>query len=104
MPADAVRTYYVFFPDPWPKRRHHRRRLFTADLLSSFHRTMEPGGTIHVATDDMEYHAAITGLFLRDTRFVPLAPFMPSEPEQTDFERTFLSKGVAIHRCSYRRA
>jgi len=104
MPPEGVRTYYVFFPDPWPKRRHHRRRLFTADLLTSLYRTMEPGGTLHVATDDMEYHAAILGLFGNDARFVPVDPLVPSEPEQTDFERIFLSKGVVIGRCSYRRA
>ncbi len=50
---------YILFPDPWPKKRHHKRRIINEDLLKELHRLMKPGGELRIATDDLSYQAWI---------------------------------------------
>ncbi len=51
VPDASVTTVHIYFPDPWPKTRHHRRRLITPDLARHLLRTLVPGGSVHLATD-----------------------------------------------------
>ena len=53
---DAIR---VFFPDPWPKARHHKRRLLQGPTFALIASRLKPGGVLHVATDHAEYAEAI---------------------------------------------
>ena len=103
IPAGSVADYYVFFPDPWPKRRHHRRRLFDAEFLDALQRTLKPGGAVHIATDHLNNFQAIHQALARDSRFSEIPPFVPGPGERTDFERIFLSQQVPIGRCSFRK-
>ena len=103
LPPGAVDTYYIFFPDPWPKARHEGHRLFNALFLDALHRTLAPGGAIHVATDHQPYFRQLVDIFARDPRFVPIAPWGPPPEEQTDFERYYSSQ-VPIGRLGVRRA
>jgi tRNA (guanine-N7-)-methyltransferase len=59
LPAESVETFYLLFPDPWPKRRHHPRRIVTPDFLVSIHAALRKNGTFHVATDDTHYFGKI---------------------------------------------
>jgi len=102
MPSGHVANYYVFFPDPWPKARHHGHRLFGPAFLAALCRTLEKGGCVHAATDHRPYFDEIEGLFAADPRFVATAPFVPDEDERTDFERIFAHKEIG--RCSFRKA
>ena len=62
LPAESVETFYLLFPDPWPKRRHHRRRIVTQDFLNSAHTALKQNGTLHIATDDLDYFAKSKGI------------------------------------------
>ena len=55
LPAASVDNIYILFPDPWPKERHHKRRLITAELLSMLARVQKPGGQLLLATDHEDY-------------------------------------------------
>lgn len=55
VPPGSVHAVHVFFPDPWPKKRHHKRRLMQADFVAFIHRALAPGGYLHLATDWQEY-------------------------------------------------
>jgi tRNA (guanine-N7-)-methyltransferase len=59
LPAGSVETFYLLFPDPWPKRRHHRRRIVTPDFLNSVHVALEQNGVIYIATDHFDYFRKI---------------------------------------------
>jgi tRNA (guanine-N7-)-methyltransferase len=59
LPAGSVETFYLLFPDPWPKRRHHRRRIVTPDFLNSVHAALEHKGVIYIATDHRDYFGKI---------------------------------------------
>jgi tRNA (guanine-N7-)-methyltransferase len=62
LPPNSVAVFYLLFPDPWPKRRHHRRRLVTPEFLGSIRCALEPDGVLHIATDHLNYFQHITRL------------------------------------------
>ena len=102
IPAGAVRAYYVFFPDPWPKKRHQEHRLFNAAYLDALQRTLEPGGQVHVATDHRPYFDTVAAGLRADARFTEVPPLELAEEERTDFELLFRGR-VEIGRCSFRK-
>jgi tRNA (guanine-N7-)-methyltransferase len=64
----------LFFPDPWPKKRHHKRRLVQPAFVAEIARVMIPGGLLHIATDWADYAEHTREVLARDERFAPLAP------------------------------
>lgn len=93
VPADSVTTYYIFFPDPWPKKRHHEHRLFNPAYMDALHRTLRTGGRVHFATDHIPYFEQVRDLLKADARFVEVEPYVPSEVERTDFELWYIRQG-----------
>jgi tRNA (guanine-N7-)-methyltransferase len=104
LPDHSVSAFTIFFPDPWPKRRHHGRRLFCPSFLNDLDRAMTPGGILHIATDDPDYFESISERFETDNRFDAAPVFIPDADEQTDFERIFTGQGKPIGRASYTRS
>ncbi len=102
LPRHGVRTVYVFFPDPWPKRRHHERRLFSPLFLDALWARLEIGGAIQIATDHPDYFTEIRARFAADSRFAEIPAMTRTDEEQTDFERLFRSQGLPIGACAYR--
>lgn len=102
MPPAAIRAYYIFFPDPWPKKRHHENRLFNPRFLDALHRTLQPDGLVHVATDHAEYFTEICATLRADPRFEEIVPFQPTPDERTDFELWYEGK-TPLGRISLRK-
>ncbi len=92
LPPESVDTYYVFYPDPWPKERHHHNRLFNEPFMDAIARTLKPGGKIHTASDHLPYFEEIYALLQKDARFEEIDTFVPAEDEVTDFELIFAQK------------
>lgn len=55
LPPESVNVFHIYFPDPWPKRKHRRRRLVTAEFLELLHERLKPTGLIELLTDDLDY-------------------------------------------------
>ncbi|MGE4488840.1 MAG: tRNA (guanosine(46)-N7)-methyltransferase TrmB [Kiritimatiellales bacterium] len=102
VPPRSVNTYYIFYPDPWPKGKHHHNRLFNEPFMDAIARTLKPGGKIHAATDHLPYFEEIYKLLKNDDRFIETDTFYPSEDEVSDFELIFAHKTPG--RCSFTRA
>ncbi|TAN36169.1 MAG: tRNA (guanosine(46)-N7)-methyltransferase TrmB [Verrucomicrobia bacterium] len=102
LPPASIATYYIFFPDPWPKKRHHEHRLFNSRFMDALHRTLTPGGGVHFATDHLPYFAEVCALIRADRRFAEIPPFVPEPEEQTDFERYYIGR-TPIGRFSFRK-
>ena len=101
IPAQSVTAYHIFFPDPWPKRRHQARRLFQPAFVCELHRTLRPGGAVNVATDDLDYFAQMQKVMRGSGRFQEaIAAALPVEA-QTEFEKIFLAKGRSIGRAKF---
>ncbi|MBL7076517.1 MAG: tRNA (guanosine(46)-N7)-methyltransferase TrmB [Kiritimatiellae bacterium] len=101
LPENSVSVFTVFFPDPWPKRRHHRRRLFRPAFLDDLDRAMKPGAQIHIATDHLDYFESVVPLFEADSRFDSIPAYEPTEDERTEFEHIFAGQGKPIGRASF---
>jgi tRNA (guanine-N7-)-methyltransferase len=69
LPETSVALCYILFPDPWPKTRHHKRRLIQAAFLDELTRVLEPAAEVRFATDWANYAAWALEHFVRDERF-----------------------------------
>lgn len=101
LPPKSVTTFYLLFPDPWPKRRHAPRRIVSENFLSALHRALVPNGAIRIATDEMAYFRQIMGVVSGSQGFAIVqdsAWVLPS----TQFERRFRKRGIPIQRLELR--
>ena len=101
LPPESVDAFYVFFPDPWPKKRHHKRRMFNQEFMDSVHSRLKKNGKLHVTTDHLQYFEEIRTLLNNSEAFTQTQTFVPAEDERTNFEMIFLEQGLQIGRCSY---
>lgn len=108
VPDTSLKSVHVYFPDPWWKNRHKKRRVFTESLVASVVRALESGGQLRVATDVEEYFGVIRSLIGGQPQLVELPPLPVNEPEHaldylTNFERKFRIEGRAIFRATYQK-
>jgi tRNA (guanine-N7-)-methyltransferase len=106
VPPDSIQAIHIYFPDPWWKKRHLKRRLFTPDFGDQCQRTLGPGGKLYIVSDVADYFAAITELLQQETRLELLPPADPKKPAHdldylTNFERKFRKEGRPIYRGVY---
>jgi tRNA (guanine-N7-)-methyltransferase len=101
VPAGSVQAVHVYFPDPWWKKRHHKRRLFTADFAAACARVLCVGGKLEVMTDVEEYFAIITGLLAGQQRLQQLPAVERAGEYRTNFERKYRLAGKAVFGASY---
>ena len=109
VPDASVAAYYVFYPDPWPKKRHHKRRFLQPANADALARTLSPGGALHVATDHEEYWAVIEPLldghpgFEREGTFGGADFPLPVDAPLSNFEAKYQVEGRRRHRGTWRR-
>ncbi|HUY38461.1 MAG TPA: hypothetical protein VMV13_06505 [Candidatus Binataceae bacterium] len=96
----SVSAYHIYFPDPWPKERHHKHRLFTPHLAAGLARTLAADGILCVATDVGEYAAEIFPM-LEAAGFVRLDESAPGA-ESTAFARKFIALGQPVFAATFR--
>jgi tRNA (guanine-N7-)-methyltransferase len=106
--AASVRAVHVYFPDPWWKKRHHKRRVFTDEFARECARVLRPGGVLSVATDVEDYAAIVREVVAGQTALRELPPPEPSAAAHdldylTNFERKFRKAGRLIWRLRYER-
>ncbi len=102
LPDACVAAYHIQFPDPWWKRRHHRRRIWTPAFVALLARTLAPAGAIHFITDVPDYFAFAQGL-LNASLELELIEAGPATDAATNFARKALSRGVGLQRSLHRR-
>ena len=102
LPTHHARTVYVFFPDPWPKRKHHSHRLFGPLFLNALWKRLEIGGRIEFATDHREYFEAVKACFAEDVRFESVEPMPRPKEVWTEFETMFREQGLPIYSAAWR--
>ena len=95
---ESVENFYILFPDPWPKKRHHKRRLIKADVVAALHRALVPGGRLLIKTDHPGYSEVISEVLGRADGFDPLDPAAAFDGlPLTGFEHKYRIEGRPIH-------
>jgi tRNA (guanine-N7-)-methyltransferase len=95
IPDGSLAGIHLFFPDPWPKKRHHKRRLVQATFAALAARKLAPGGYFHAATDWPEYAAQIEAVFAGDAAFEQ-EPVEKKNRPVTKFERRGIGLGHSV--------
>lgn len=97
-PAESVSALHIYFPDPWPKKRHHKRRLIQPAFLRIVERVLRPNGVLQIVTDHEGYfleniRPAVEGSNLTVIDYVPPGSAGEGELAGTNFERKYARAG-----------
>ncbi len=106
VPEASLRAVHVYFPDPWWKTRHKKRRVFTVELVREIERTLQVRGELSVASDVLEYFGVIRGLIAASGRFLEQELSARPEPAHTldyltHFERKYRLEGRPIYQARF---
>ncbi len=102
--SQSVQTFHIYFPDPWPKRRHHRRRLFIPEFCRTLARVLVPGGKVYAASDHTEYFEQIETNLLAVPDFARDEFDSPAGNEVlTNYEAKFVKEGRSIYRIAVKK-
>jgi len=104
LPRGSVQVFHVMFPDPWPKRRHHAKRLIQTAFLDDVREALAPGGELRLTTDDAPYFKHMRRVFETHPGFVEESWTPGPDYPQTDFEAMFRSHALPIYRALLRRS
>jgi tRNA (guanine-N7-)-methyltransferase len=103
---DTLEGVHVFFPDPWPKKRHHKRRLIQAPFVHLLAQHVRPGGYLHLATDWQEYAQQMLDVLSAEPLLLNTAQAFAPRPGYrplTKFEQRGLTLGHAVFDLVFRR-
>ncbi len=99
---NSVSAFHIYFPDPWPKRRHHKRRIFQPGFVEILSERLREKGRIYFATDFRAYAEIVHHQLDTCERLVQVLP-TPEPMAPTNFEIKYLMEGRTIYRYAYER-
>jgi len=113
VPDGAVDCFHIYFPDPWPKKRHHKRRFFSPANMQQLLRALKTGGRLKIVTDHADYFEQIKKLvgagpcvcpsLLEEIEFVRPAGAEVGEWVGTNFERKYIKQDIPIYTLAVRK-
>ena len=106
IPDNSLHGFHIFFPDPWPKKRHHKRRLVQPELVKLLVTKLERGGYLHLATDWEEYAQHMLEVLRAEAGLVNSAADFAPRPAYrgtSGFERKGLAKGHGVWDLVFRK-
>jgi tRNA (guanine-N7-)-methyltransferase len=104
IPNESLDGIHLFFPDPWPKKKHNKRRIVNEGFLALIHPKIKKGGFIHIATDWVPYAESIQQVFAGSTLFTGGVIDKPEWRPVTRFEGQGIDKDHAVNDMMYTKA
>ena len=102
LPPHSAVALHIYFPDPWPKRKHRRYRLINERFPALAQQALAPGGTVYLRTDDQDYSEQMLAVFAAAPVFRPVETPAALSGLLTDFEKDFQARGIQTRRAAYR--
>jgi tRNA (guanine-N7-)-methyltransferase len=102
LPPRSASALHVYFPDPWPKKKHHKHRLINATFPALARAALAPGGAVYLRTDDRDYYLQMTEVFDVSREFEKVETPAELSDLPTDFEREFQARGIKTLRAAFR--
>jgi tRNA (guanine-N7-)-methyltransferase len=103
LPPHAAAALHIYFPDPWPKKKHRPHRLINEPFPALARRALAPGGTVFLRTDDADYFQQMNEVFNAAPEFEKTETPPALAEITTDFERHFNARGIPTLRAAFRR-
>jgi tRNA (guanine-N7-)-methyltransferase len=108
IPNSAADSVHIYFPDPWWKARHRKRRVVRAELIEAIERILKPQGRLHFWTDVEEYYLSGCEAILAHSQLRgPLPVELPEQPDEsfkTHFERRTRLHGLPVYRAEFEKS
>ena len=101
LPPGTLDAIHVYFPDPWPKKRHHKNRLISEPLPSLAKRLLKTEGVVYLRTDNVEYFEQMLEVFDGAAGFERAETPEPLKALATDFEQEFNEQGIPTNHAAY---
>lgn len=102
LPPNSTDALHIYFPDPWPKKKHQRHRLINEQFPGLARAALRAGGCVYLRTDDADYFAQMREVFGAATEFQATETPAALAQVTTDFERDFNAQGISTLRAAYR--
>jgi tRNA (guanine-N7-)-methyltransferase len=103
LPYHSATALHIYFPDPWPKKKHRRFRLINERFTTLAYQALVPSGIVYLRTDDEDYFQQMTEVFSADKRFKSVETPPNLAAVVTDFERDFNAQGIPTNHAAYQR-
>lgn len=103
LPRHSAMALHIYFPDPWPKRKHRHHRLVNEGFPDLAHRVLAPGGRVYLRTDDADYFEQMVACFGASSLFKAVATPPELLAVRTDFEEEFAARGIQGRCAAYAR-
>ena len=101
LPAHSAAALHIYFPDPWPKRKHQRHRLINESFPALAHQALEPNGKVYLRTDDPDYFDQMFRVFETSGLFRLIETPEALAGVRTSFELDFNARGIITRRCAW---
>ena len=101
LPPRSAAALHVYFPDPWPKKKHRRHRLINENFPALARTALASDGVVYLRTDDADYFQQMTEVFAASRDFQKTGTPAELAELTTDFERDFNAKGIQTLRAAY---
>ena len=101
LPPKSVAALHIYFPDPWPKRKHLKNRFINEQFIAIAQRVLTRDGIVYLRTDHEDYFDQMTSVFAASAAFRPVETPAELSALLTDFEVDFQKQGVATCRAAY---
>ncbi len=101
LPQGSAAALHIYFPDPWPKRKHLRHRLINEGFPALAQQALQDEGTVYLRTDSLDYYRQMLTVFEASPVFRPVETPAEVASIVTDFERDFLARGIRTLRAAY---
>jgi tRNA (guanine-N7-)-methyltransferase len=104
LPAASAAALHIYFPDPWPKRKHQRHRLINERFPFLAAQALAPAGKVYLRTDDSSYFEQMLEIFAQSSLFSKIETPPSLSALKTDFQRQFEAQGIQALICAYEKA
>jgi tRNA (guanine-N7-)-methyltransferase len=101
LPPQCVTALHIYFPDPWPKKKHRKHRLLNEGFPALARTVLIPGGVVYLRTDDTDYFQQMTDVFAAAKEYERVETPASLAEIVTDFERDFNAQGVPTLQGAY---
>ncbi|MBW8865588.1 MAG: tRNA (guanosine(46)-N7)-methyltransferase TrmB [Verrucomicrobia bacterium] len=102
LPPHSAAALHIYFPDPWPKKKHRRHRLINERFPALAQKALAKNGTVYLRTDDTDYFQQMNEVFDAAKEFEKVETLAALAEITTDFEREFNAQGIPTLRAAYR--